>query len=94
MAIGLQVKSDKLAKKLKKKARRKETPVQGLPPEEAATGTASHVVGKLAEQEPDDNAHRPHEEPEAAARSEEGLDAGYGRCSESSDFANRGRDRS
>jgi hypothetical protein len=90
MAVGLQ---SNLNKSTKKHARRKSAaPVRELPREEAAV--APHVAGKLAEREPDDNAHRPREEPEAAARSAEGLDAGYARCSESSDFTNRGRDRS
>jgi len=92
MAVGLQ---SNINKSIKKHARRKSAaPAHELPPEDAATTMAPHVVGKLAEREPDDNAHRPREAPEAAARSAEGLDAGYARCSESSDFSNRGRDRS
>mgnify|MGYP001037477795 CR=1 FL=1 len=93
MAVGLQSRTTKIAKK--KQARRKPAPLVHEPsPEEATPSAAPHVVGKLAEREPDDNAHRPREAPEAAAQSAEGLDAGYARCSESSDFMNRGRDRS
>lgn len=94
MAVGLQSNTNKT---VKKSARRKSAaPVQGLPPEEATatTITAPHVVGKPAEREPDENEYRPHEEPEAAAQSAEALDAGAPRCTESSDFANRGRNRS
>jgi hypothetical protein len=92
MAVGLQSRTGKTTKKV---ARRKPAdPVQELPPQEATTTPAPHVVGKLTEREPDENAHRPHEAPEAAARNSEGLDAGYSRYTESSDFANRGRDRS
>lgn len=92
MAVGLQSHTSKTTKKV---ARRKPaTPVQELPHQEATPAPAPHVVGKVAEREPDDNAHRPHEAPEAAERSSEGLDAGYARYTESSDFSNRGRDRS
>jgi len=91
VAVGLQSSTDKL---LKKTPRRKSAaPVQELS-EEAAVPVAPHVVGKPAEREPDENAYRPHEEPEAAAQSAEALDAGVARCTEFSDFANRGRDRS
>ncbi|APW62298.1 hypothetical protein [Paludisphaera borealis] len=90
MAVGLESRTNKTVKKV---ARRKPAnPVQELPPQEATP--APHVVGKLNEREPDENAHRPREEPEAAARGAEGLDAGYARYTESSDFSNRGRDRS
>ena len=51
----------------------------------------THVVGKPAEIEPSEYAARPLEEPEAAMRSAEAPDAGYGRCTESSDWENRGR---
>jgi hypothetical protein len=92
MAVGLQSNRNKSIKKIARRG--SAAPIQGLPPEDAATTMAPHVVGKPAEREPDDNAHLPREAPEAAAQSVEGLDAGYARCSESSDFTNRGRDRS
>lgn len=92
MAVGLQSNAHKPVKKHAR--RRSAAPVPELPAGGAAPTLAPHVVGKPAEREPDDNAHLPREAPEAAARNVEGLDAGYARCSESSDFANRGRDRS
>lgn len=51
----------------------------------------THVVGKPAEVEPTERAFSHAEEPEAAMRSAEAPDAGYGRCTESSDWENRGR---
>lgn len=51
----------------------------------------THVVGKPAEVEPTERAISRAEEPEAAMRSAEAPDAGYGRCTESSDWENRGR---
>ena len=56
-----------------------------------ADHAAIHVVGKPAEVEPREYAATPAEEPEAAMRSAEAPDAGYGRCTESSDWENRGR---
>ncbi len=50
-----------------------------------------HVVGKPAEVEPREYSALPAEEPESAMRTAEAPDAGYGRCTESSDWENRGR---
>jgi len=60
-------------------------------PEREASQALLHVVGKPAEIEPREHAALPSEEPEAAMRSAEAPDAGYGRCTESSDWENRGR---
>ena len=87
MAVGLQSKARKTTKKV---ARRKPVKAQELAPETEAL--APHVAGTLAQREPEENAHRPHEEPEAAARNSEAPDAGYARCTEFSDFSHRGRD--
>jgi hypothetical protein len=93
VAVGLKSRTRKADKKSKR--RKSASPVQELPPWEAtpteSTTKAPHVVGKPAEREPDENEYRPHEAPEAAAQGPEAPDAGYGRCTESSDFANRGR---
>jgi hypothetical protein len=90
MAVGLRSENRKNVKKAT--SRKSATPASKLPAREAAP--AQHVVGKFAELEPVENAQLPREEPEAAARCAEGLDAGYARYTESSDFMNRGRDRS
>ncbi len=52
---------------------------------------APHVVGKPAEVEPREVASTPQEAPEAAAAPVEAPDAGYGRCTESSNWEERGR---
>lgn len=87
MAVGLQ--SNK-GKAVKKTARRKPVESKGLTASQETL--ASHVAGTLAQREPDDNAHRPHEAPESASRSSEAPDAGFARCTEFSDFSHRGRD--
>jgi hypothetical protein len=92
VAVGLQSQTSKTTKKVARS--KSETMVQELPPEEATTIVPSHVTGKPAEREPEERGAQSREEPEAASRRSEGLDAGYSRCTESSDFANRGRDRS
>jgi hypothetical protein len=91
MAVGLQSRNRKTAKM--NKDRKSSKSVQEFSPLEAASTktTASHVVGKPIEREPDEKEYRPQEAPEAAAQGAEAPDAGYGRCTESSDFANRGR---
>ncbi len=61
------------------------------PAREIEAVVPTHVVGKPAEVEPRESAASPAEEPEAAVRSAEAPDAGYGRCTESSDWENRGR---
>lgn len=52
---------------------------------------AAHVVGKPTEREPLESALVSEEAPEAAEAPAEAPDAGYGRCTESSDWEERGR---
>lgn len=52
---------------------------------------AAHVVGKPTEVEPRESSALPAEAAESAMQSSEAPDAGYGRCTESSDWENRGR---
>jgi len=52
---------------------------------------AAHVVGKPTEREPLEVALVSEEAPEAAEAPVEAPDAGYGRCTESSDWEERGR---
>ena len=61
------------------------------PPRDVEQALPTHVVGKPSEVEPTERAYSRGEEPEAAMRSAEAPDAGYGRCTESSDSENRGR---
>lgn len=58
---------------------------------ESASEPAPHVVGKPTEREPQEYAAIPEEAPEAGETSAEAPDAGYGRCTESSDWEQRGR---
>ncbi|WP_165251094.1 hypothetical protein [Paludisphaera soli] len=99
MSTGMKMPTKKAAKsggKSKKKAARKaaeaatRTEVQ-QPAREIEAAAPTHVVGKPAEVEPREYAACPAEEPEAAVQSAEAPDAGYGRCTESSDWENRGR---
>jgi hypothetical protein len=60
-------------------------------PRDVEQAVPAHVVGKPAEVEPAERASHHSEEPEAAMRHAEAPDAGYGRCTESSDWENRGR---
>jgi hypothetical protein len=61
------------------------------PPRDVEQAVPTHVVGKPTEIEPTERALSHAEEPEAAMRSAEAPDAGYGRSTESSDWENRGR---
>jgi len=88
MAVGLQSRTRKTTKKVS--PRKPADTARELAPE--TTSFAPHVAGTLAQREPDENAYRPHEEPEAAARNSEAPDAGDARCTEFSDFSHRGRD--
>lgn len=82
------VKNRKPKRKTDEKAPRNETVAASSDVEPAVP---SHVVGKPAEVEPVERAFGRGEEPESAMRSAEAPDAGYGRCTESSDWENRGR---
>ncbi|MDG3008044.1 hypothetical protein [Paludisphaera mucosa] len=99
MSIGLKKRTKKAAKAgAPKSSSRKlaETLVetsrtQAQEPPRDVESAVAHVVGKPAEVEPREYAAQPAEEPEAAMQSDEAPDAGYGRCTESSDWENRGR---
>mgnify|MGYP001129093293 CR=1 FL=1 len=84
MSIGMKSRT----KVKSKKARTSET---SRPRTQELEQAASHVVGKPAEVEPRESSALPAEAPEAAMQSSEAPDAGYGRCTESSDWENRGR---
>lgn len=88
MSIGM--KSRTKAKSKKAQASKASRPANQEPAFELEK-TAVHVVGKPAEVEPQEYSALPAEEPEAAVQSSEAPDAGYGRCTESSDWENRGR---
>ncbi len=78
-------------RKPKTKTAKKTTLTTAQSIQDVAPIVPTHVVGKPAEVEPTEHAFDRHEEPEAAMRSAEAPDAGYGRCTESSDWENRGR---
>jgi len=63
-------------------------------PSTSTSEPAPHVIGKPVELEPRETASIPQEAPEAAAASAEAPDAGYGRCTESSNWEERGRSSS
>jgi len=88
MSIGM--KSRTKAKPKKAPTSRASRPLTRQPSCELETA-AAHVVGKPAEVEPQEYSALPAEAPEAAMQSAEAPDAGYGRCTESSDWENRGR---
>lgn len=87
MSTGMKMRADKIKKTMTREA---EAPAV-VPEPIAETAPPTHVVGKPAEVEPTEYAASPAEAPEAAVRSAEAPDAGYGRCTESSDWENRGR---
>lgn len=63
----------------------------GRPQPASALEAPSHVTGKPTEREPLELASADAEAPEAAGTPVEAPDAGYGRCTESSDWEERGR---
>ena len=89
MSIGM--KSRTKAKSKKASASKKALRPLTQEPSQELEQAAGHVVGKPAEVEPREYSALPAEEPEAAMQNAEAPDAGYGRCTESSDRENRGR---
>lgn len=92
MSIGIKKPANKSKKNnAEKSAARKLATEAPEPALHAEPTLPTHVVGKPAEVEPAEYAASPAEAPESGVRSAEAPDAGYGRCTESSDWENRGR---
>ncbi|WP_337175676.1 hypothetical protein [Paludisphaera sp.] len=92
MSTAVKTRKTKSKAKSSDKAERKSDRIEAQDaPRGVEEAVPSHVVGKPAEVEPTERAYSHAEEPEAALRSAEAPDAGYGRCTESSDWENRGR---
>ncbi len=58
---------------------------------EESRAAATHTTGKPTELEPKETSFVPSEAPEAGEVGTEAPDAGYGRCTESSNWEERGR---
>lgn len=93
MSTAMKTRKPKATKKKMSRTLAQESPreVEQASPALAEQSVPTHVVGKPAEVEPSERAFSHSEEPESAMQSAEAPDAGYGRCTESSDWENRGR---